>query len=139
MSPTIRQTDVAEEIVKIAKNESDLKTAKEVLVKCRYGKGLQKQPNRVFQSKGVKEALAIKGFSEQDADRTVGHILLKGKREENKLKAADIIYKRIGSYAPEKKQSLNLNIELPAEAEDLIGEYEAKLRKRLKLPENDAI
>ena len=136
---TIRQKLVARELKNAIENNIPI-TGGRVAEKCGYGKDAILNPRRVLERRGVKKELAILGFSEFEADTTVGQILLKGKKDESKLRAADIIYKRVGSYAPEKSQSVNLNLEIKAskKSQGLIDEYEAKLRKTLELEKNEA-
>jgi len=58
---------------------------------------------KVIESKGVKEELKKAGFNVDEIDKVVNQILYKG-TEQGKLKAADLGYKRLGSYAPEKRE-----------------------------------
>lgn len=107
------QRRLAEEIVKDAKSKRP-KTAGQLLENVGYSENLSKQPGRVIDTPGVKEALSDLGFSLDAADKVVSNILHKGK-EENQLKASDQIYKRLGGYQAEKH--INLNIEAQASPE----------------------
>ena len=80
----------------------------EVLEMVGYGPGLQKNPGKVFGSKGFREALKRLGFSVEAADLTVAKILRTGK-EENQLRASQEIYKRFGAYS-QPETSLTTNI-----------------------------
>lgn len=102
---TLKQQKIARAIVDNLKGKNH-KTAKEMLVKCGYGKGLAKQPKRVFKSKGVKRELKRLGFDEDSAKRVVVEIMNDGK-EENRLRATDQVFKVQGSYATDKKDDSN--------------------------------
>jgi hypothetical protein len=130
--PNPRQKMLAREIKNTVENNIPT-TGGKIVEKCGYGIGYIKAPKRAIETKGVKKELQILGFSETEADTTVGRILLKGKRDENKLKAADMIYKRMGSYAPEKKANLNVNLEIKTseESQKLVEEYEEKLKSMI--------
>lgn len=83
----------------------------EMLEKVGYSEHLAKQPGRVLESEGVLEALHDYGFNEDNAKTVVSEILLNGDNEPNsRLKAADMVFKVTGSYAPEKKD-LNVVME----------------------------
>ena len=128
---TVRQKKVARKIIENAKLDKPKSTG-EVLKSVGYGTGLQNQPKRVLESEGVREELINLGFDEDSAKHVVTEILTKGK-EENRLKASDMIFKVQGSYAPEKKVNLNANLEIKEnkEAQELAEEYEEKLRLKL--------
>ena len=94
--PTLNQERTALKVKEVIES-GETKDAKEILAFIGYGKGIQKNPKMVFESKGFKEALKQLGFSLDAADMTVAKILRTGK-EENRLKASDQIYKRLGGY-----------------------------------------
>ena len=98
---TIRQKRVAKLIVEASAMDNP-PTAGAMLESVRYGK-ISKQPSRILESKGVKEELEKLGFTVAGADKVVEKILYKGKKEETKLKAADIVYKRLGAYEDTKQ------------------------------------
>lgn len=135
---TFRQKAAAKETVKIITGESELKTSKELLAKCSYGKGLQKQPNRVLESKGYLETLDKYLPDDYLADKHTE--LINDKESAIRIKALDLAYKVKGSYAPEKKQSVNLNLNTELknskQSRELIDEYEQKLQNMLKEPKN---
>lgn len=61
--------------------------------------------------------------------------LLNASKEEVQVKALDLAYKLKGSYAPEKTQAINLNVDVSvdnSEAEAIRKEYEQKLKDSLK-------
>jgi hypothetical protein len=138
---TIRQKLVAKKI-KNTIDKNILTTGGKIAESSGYSKSMQDNPKRVFDTKGVKEELSILGFSEVEADEVVGGILVNGTKEETQLKAADLIYKRTGAYAPEKSQSVNLNlnteIKSSKESRDLVDEYESRMSEMLKQPKNEA-
>jgi hypothetical protein len=100
--PTLRQRKVAKRVKQALENGEDI-TGGELLKSVDYGTGLQRSPGRVLQSEGVQEALEDLGFSIQGADEVVKNILYKSKREDMKLRAADMIYKRRGAYEDTKQ------------------------------------
>lgn len=81
----------------------------EILDISGYSKSMQTNPKVVFESNGFKLALKELGFSLEAADLAVAKILNGGK-EENRLKASDQIYKRLGGYSPERHLSLNVTL-----------------------------
>lgn len=128
---TVRQKKVAQKIVENATLDKPVSSG-QVLKSVGYGTGLQNQPKRVLESDGVKEELAILGFDEDSAKSVVKDILQTGK-EENRLKASDMIFKVQGSYAPERRVNLNAKVDMTEnkEAQELAEEYEEKLRAKL--------
>lgn len=99
--------------------QDDLSTAKksggELLKSVGYSEATAiGHTSEILESKGVKEELAVLGFSVKDADETVAKILKSGK-EENRLKASDQIYKRLGAYEPEKKDIRKLVVSINSE------------------------
>lgn len=121
--PTIRQKKAAEVFVDKMKS-GEIPTAGEVLKTSDYSEWVQKKPSIVFDSDGFKEALNHLGFSEEAADLTIAKILRTGK-EENKIKAAQEIYKRQGSYAPEKSIQANTTL-------DEIQKKQSRLYKEIR-------
>lgn len=115
MAATVRQRKAAQKLKEVIEKNLDM-SGGEVLKSVGYGTGLQNQPGRVFEGDGFKEAMADLGFSLEAADGVVAKILHTGK-EENRLKASDQIYKRLGGYSPEKH--LVANIELTPEVKEL--------------------
>lgn len=67
--------------------------------------------------KGVQEFLTNLGFNEEAAKATISQLLFTG-REENRLKAAQEIFKVKGTYAPEKRVSINFFSDLAKEIEN---------------------
>ena len=98
---TVRQKKLAESIIENTAN--GLKKNKQELV-ASSGYTLaqaEKKAKEIIESKGVQEELENLGFDTESAKKVVKSILARGK-EENRLKAADMIFKVVGEYAPEK-------------------------------------
>lgn len=109
--PTIRQKKLAQVIVENMNNETSL-TAGQMLEKVGYAKNVaEAKPGEIINSKGVQEELVILGFTEDKAKSVVAEILENKEAEPNaRLKAADMIFKVKGSYAPEKSQHVELHL-----------------------------
>lgn len=106
---TLRQKRLAEEIVKSAKSKKKV-TANTMLVNVGYAKSVaEHKPAEILDAKGVQEELENLGFDVESAKKVVKSILIKG-REENRLKAAQEIFKVQGEYAPEKHLVLTKKI-----------------------------
>jgi hypothetical protein len=108
-------------------------TGKQMLAKVSYSEGLQKQPSRILESEGVKEALNDYGFNEENAKAVVAEILLNSDNEpHSRLKAADMTFKVYGSYAAEKSTSLNVNVEARVDDKDDLNVIREKFDAELK-------
>jgi len=101
--PTLKQKKLAKEIVtNLAANKP--KTAGELLEKVGYAKNTaEAKPGEMMERKGVIEELKKLGFDEDNAKRVVGEILNESE-DNNRLKAADLVFKVNGSYAAEKHE-----------------------------------
>lgn len=107
---TLRQKKLAQNIVENAKTGNKL-NKKELLVSVGYTQTTATaNPGLIIDQKGVQEELEILGFDSESAKKVVKTILTKGK-EENRLKAADMIFKVGGDYAAEKH--VNFNVPVP--------------------------
>lgn len=115
--PTLRQKALAKKIIE-AVDMTPPPTKQQLLESVGYPQSTATTyAGEVLNQKGVKEALAEFGFSEDIAKKVVGDILTSTKSsDKNKLTAADMTFKVHGTYAPEKK--LNLNIETDFEGYD---------------------
>lgn len=124
------QRKLAEEIVlEVKKTRTGKKprSGGKLLTDVGYGVGTATgHISETLERDGVKEALKDLGFSLEAADAVVTGILHHGK-EENRLKASDQIYKRLGGYAAEKHINLNKNVEV--EPSDRIKELARKLKE----------
>lgn len=98
---TIRQKKLAVKIIENAKSTEKM-TAGQMLENVGYKPSVAKhKPSEILEAVGVQDALEELGFDGDSAKKVVKSILQKGK-EENRLKAADMIFKVTGDYAPEK-------------------------------------
>lgn len=104
---TQRQKRAAKLLIENATLDKPL-NAGQIVEKSRYSKSMVIKPNVVLESEGVKEELEALGFSEEGAKQVVSKILYEGK-EENRLKAADMVFKVHSTYAPDK--AINVNID----------------------------
>lgn len=102
---TQRQKKIAKLIVENATLDNPL-NAGEIVEKGRYSKSMQIKPGKVIESAGVQEELEILGFTEENAKQVVKDIMLDVEADKNsRLKAADMVFKVKGSYAPEKRET----------------------------------
>ncbi len=108
---TLNQKRAARKIAKAITLDHTL-TGAEIVKAAGYSPTMQRKPGQVLLSPGVQAELTELGFSEEKAKSVIGMIL--GDEEEetsNRIKAAQEVFKVKGSYAPEKRQALNLNFE----------------------------
>ena len=100
---TVRQKLLAGEIIKNVKTGGK-KNKGQLVESVGYSSASAlKKAGEILESPGVIEELEKLGFTTEGADAVVKNILFKGKREENKLKAADMVYKRLGAYEDTKQ------------------------------------
>lgn len=115
---TPKQQRLAELIISTAKSANPPSKG-ELLERAGYshyvGKG---RPTEVIEAEGTQRALAIAGFTEENAKARVSEILHTGE-ESNSLRAADMIFKVTGSYAAEKHITVNVDIEPSNELREL--------------------
>lgn len=135
---TLLQTKLAENIVRNLKREKPLNKKELVLASGYSMKTATRQLPAVMEQKGVREALDELGFNEDSAKKVVKEIMLNKRVDPNaRLKATDQVFKVEGSYAPEKSQALNLNIEghtmANSDLEAIRVEFEEKLKAKLIL------
>lgn len=134
---TLRQKRLARAIVDDLPNAPPA-TGGQLLAKVGYSHNLVKQPGRVLEAVGVTEELMALGFSVEEADRTVAHVLKTAKKDNDRLGAADRIYKRYGANAPDKTESTNVNVNVNTNPEELNrfkeirDRYEKELLETLK-------
>jgi len=105
---TQRQKKLAPKVIENLQKDKPEPIGK-VLKSVGYGEGLQNSPKRVLESEGFIEELAKLGFDPDNAKRVVGEILNTGE-DPNRLKAADMIFKVNGSYAPDKSINVNVSV-----------------------------
>jgi len=131
---TLLQENLAKEIILQQKHKTRA-FKKDLLVKAGYGKvTAEANPEKIIKRKGVLEALEKYGFTIERADNQVTRILHEG-REENRLRAADMVYSRLNAYAPEKHLNVNLN----ASMKELSTEELEKLANSGEKAENEAL
>ena len=63
------------------------------------------------------------------ADQTVNNLLINGKEENTRLKAADMVYKRLGGYAPDRTLNISVKGDIKEfeQFAELREKYEAEL------------
>ena len=92
------------------------RSAKDLLVTIGYSQiTAAKEQKEIINGKGVQEELNKLGFTELHAKALVGAILnspivYEMITPENQLNAADKMFKVFGSYAPEKRENININV-----------------------------
>ena len=100
---TLLQKDLAQAIVKNAKTKK-YRYKKDLLVSVGVGElTARKAQKRTIEQKGVQEELNKLGFSSEGAKKVVAEILYKPSAKDNdRLKAADMVFDVHGDKAPEK-------------------------------------
>jgi hypothetical protein len=122
--PTIKQKKAFDEITENHRSVSDAMRV------AGYDEDTASKPSNLTNSKGFQELLA-----EYLPDKTLQErhqAFLYSENEVIGVKALDMAYKLKGSYAPEKSQSINLNVNASVDADDpkrkaLVDEFENKL------------
>ncbi len=101
---TPRQKKLAKVIVENATLDKPL-NKKEMLENVGYSESTaEAKATDIIESEGVQEELIILGFTEENAKRVVQEIMLDIEADKSsRLKAADMVFKVQGTYAPEKK------------------------------------
>ena len=102
MSTNLQQ-DLAQEIVKNAKRK-EKKNKQELVASVGYKEiTADKHATRTIEQKGVQKELNNLGFSSEGAKKVVAQILYKETaRDNDRLKAADMVFDVHGDKAPEK-------------------------------------
>lgn len=109
------QKKLARELIKDMQPGVVPREAKVLLQQVGYSRSIATdQPGRTIEGIGVQQELKKLGFSVDEADSRVGFLLNNAEEEPTSLKAADMIYKRLGAYAPDKHETktLNVNVEM---------------------------
>lgn len=129
--PTPRQEKLAEAIIENAKLAKP-KGKGELLRQVGYsGRVADSRPGEVIASQPVQEALAVRGFTAENAKKVVSELMLDEAQDGNiRLKAADMTFKVHGSYAAERTVQMNVNLDVPVnpKAKELADKYEEELR-----------
>lgn len=127
---TILQERLAKNIIENEKRKDPLNKT-ELVRSSDYAEGNAiGHPGETIERKGVQIALEKYGFTEDNAKKQVGKILNKGK-EDNRLRAADLVFKVKGSYAPIKTANLNAEIKLNELTDEELIEVAYKVDKPL--------
>lgn len=103
--PTEKQKKLAQNIADAVVVKRNI-TIRELLLNSGYAEGSFTSGFDLIARQGVQKELLKLGFTEQAAKAVVAEILLVGNAEDARLKAADMIFKVHGTYAPEKHVSL---------------------------------
>lgn len=127
---TLKQKKLARNIVENAKRDKPL-NKQELVASVGYSiPSAEHKATEILESKGVKEELEELGFNEGNAKRVVGKILDSDSEEsKDRLKAAEMIFKVHGSFAPEK--SIQLNISLSEERKQELRDITTKVVETL--------
>ena len=117
--PTLRQKRLAKKLVEAVSN-GDYDRLDTMLVSAGYSQTTaEATPGRVIAAKGVQEEMRILGFDPETAKGVVSEILTNvEEKARDRLTAADMTFKVHGTYAPEKRQVVQVNID-PARLEEL--------------------
>lgn len=116
---TLKQKNLAREIVNNM-NSPNIKTAAELLVSAGYSEvTASATPGRTIEQKGVTQELKKLGFDEDTAKEVVADILINGDEDRDRLKAAEMVFKVHGSFAPDKHVTLNLTPEASPRIKEL--------------------
>ena len=106
---TLRQKKLAREIPK-AIAEGKILTGGELVARAGYGEDMQRKPGEVLNSPGVQEELKRIGFTEEKAKEVVAVILGdETLKPEPRLKAAEMVFKTFGTFAPDKQVNVNID------------------------------
>ncbi len=126
---TLLQKELAKAIVENL-DERPRKTATELAVSVGYSEmTADDHIGRTIAQVGVQEALSDLGFTEENAKMVVAEILLKQDAEASaRLKAADMVFKVKGSYAPEKIDQRNLNVDMNEDLLRMANELSNKIQ-----------
>lgn len=130
----MKQKKLADAIIEASKSPI-AKSAKELLLNAGYSDvAAMHQSSVMLNAPGVLEELNRRGFSVQAADNVVEHIMNKEEaQDKDRLKAADMMYERLGAKAPERSVHLNVN----ADSKDfekyasIALEYDEKMKAKL--------
>jgi len=114
--PTILQRRLAKNIVKAVKSKDKI-SGVQILKNSGYSDiTSETKQTEIIANEGTQEALKEYGFTEENAKKVLAGILNTPMVSEmitpdNQIRAAQEIFKVLGSYAPEKR--VNVNIPIP--------------------------
>lgn len=117
---TLKEKKLAKAIVANSTSINPL-NKKQLLVSAGYDETTASAtPSRVIDQKGVQEELEILGFNETNAKTVVSEIMMNDEADSgHRLKAADMVFKTFGTYAPERRVNLNIDGDLTRREEEL--------------------
>lgn len=130
---TIRQKRVAKAIVENSIADKPI-TDIEILKSSNYSVSTSEtKSTKIINSEGVQEELKVLGFTEENAMTVVSEIMLNPKAQDNnRINAAKEVFKVQGSYAPEKKVTLDVHIDVEdEEAKEIAKKYELEIKETL--------
>lgn len=133
---TVKQKRIAKLLIENETLDKPLNGG-QMLAKVGYAKSMHKaKVNDVLESEGVRDALAEYGFNEDNAKKVVTDILMDEERDANaRLKASDMVFKVFGTYAAEKRTTLNVNVEADIKDDSQLNaireEFENKIKANL--------
>lgn len=130
---TVRQKKLARNIIENLQS-AEPETMKDIIISSGYSPiSADSSSHVIMNQKGLKEELEVLGFNPKAAKKVVADILHNGEEESSRLKAADMVFKVHGTYAPEK--SVNLDVVVDGNDmkshESLRLKYEAELKQSL--------
>lgn len=131
--PTIRQRKAAQLIVDTARGKTGILTDAEIVRAAGYSQTVEQVPHKVLSNSGVLEALDDLGFNEETAKKVIAKILNSDEsKDENKIRAADLVFKVKGSYvADQNTKENNANPIIYAKIEQHITVFENQLKSAL--------
>lgn len=137
-TPRPRQRKLAKLLIENQLSDNPLPAGKLVASVGYSPSQARSKPKEIINSVGVQKALAELGFHEDNAKRVVAEIL-NGKRQQSKdrLKAADMVFKVQGTYAPERHQTAFVG--LLASVEATTAQAGAKEVSEVKGDSDDAV
>lgn len=85
----------------------------------------------IIGSRGVRSELVLLGFNEDTAKDVVAEILIGGENDTVKLKAAEIVFKVHGTFAPEKQINVNVDVESSDDIKSLTAKLNELHKERM--------
>jgi len=125
---TLKEQVLASKVAETFRTGAD-KTQGQLIQEAGYSPVSAQNPKIIFNQPGFREELAKLGFSLDAADQTVNNLLINGKEENTRLKAADMVYKRLGGYAPDRTLNISVKGDIKEfeQFAELREKYEAEL------------
>lgn len=131
---TLKQKKLAENIVLNAVAEDPL-NKQELVVSAGYSEvHAEANASTIIESVGVQEELANLGFTTEGAKAVVEQILYDRRvKPETRISAAREVFKVQGSYAAEKVETKNLNVNVDVQSDVDLAELAKATADQLKL------